>query len=281
MPSDSRAPSSSPVATPAAAGFAPFFARARAAGRPALIPYITAGDPTLEASREVALALTEAGADIIELGVPFSDPVADGPVIQRASERALRQGVTLEHVLALAAEIRRRSPVGLLLFGYVNPFLRLGWGRFAQAAAAAGVQGVLATDLIPEEAAEYRQALAQRGLEPVFLAAPTSPAARLAAIAAASRGFLYAVSRTGVTGAREQVPPGARDLVARIRRHTTLPIALGFGLSTAAQVEEVGRFADGAVVGTALVAAVHAAVQRDGPGAAAPAAASFLRSLRG
>ncbi|MGH9533905.1 MAG: tryptophan synthase subunit alpha [Terriglobales bacterium] len=260
--------------------WAPYFQRARAAGRCALIPYITAGDPTLAASREIALALAEAGADILELGVPFSDPVADGPVIQRASERALRQGVTLTQVLALAAEIRRSSPVGLLLFGYVNPFLQLGWERLAQAAAEAGVQGVLATDLIPEEAAAYRQALAARGLEPVFLAAPTSPDARLAAIAAASRGFVYAVSRTGVTGARAEVPPGARELVARLRRHTALPIALGFGLSSAAQVTEVARFADGAVVGTALVAAVHAAVEREGTDAAAPAAARFLRSLQ-
>lgn len=265
-------------------GFGPILARARGKppGQPrcALIPYITAGDPSLAASREIALALAAAGADILELGVPFSDPVADGPVIQRASERALRQGVTAEDVLALAAEIRRQSPVGLLLFGYANPFLRLGWERLAEGAAAAGVEGVLVTDLIPEEAGAYRQALLARGIEPVFLAAPTSPDARLAAIAAASRGFVYAVSRTGVTGAREQVPPGARELVARLRRQGELPIALGFGLSTAAQVAEVATFADGAVVGTALVAAIHAAVERGGAAAAAPAAAAFLRLLR-
>lgn len=276
-----------------AQGFAPIFARAGAragAGarepppgerRGALIPYITAGDPSLAASREIALALAGAGADIIELGVPFSDPVADGPVIQRASERALRQGVTAQDVLALAADIRRQSPVGLLLFGYANPFLRLGWERLAAGAAAAGVEGVLVTDLIPEEAGAYRQALLAHGVEPVFLAAPTSPDARLAAIAAASRGFVYAVSRTGVTGAREHVPPGARELVARVRRHTGLPVALGFGLSTAAQVAEAATFADGAVVGTALVAAIHAAVERGGAAAAAPAAAAFLRTLRG
>lgn len=266
-------------------GLARLFARARSqpAGQPrcALIPYITAGDPSLAASREIALALAGAGADIIELGVPFSDPVADGPVIQRASERALRQGVTVIEVLTLAAEIRSRSAVGLLLFGYANPFLRLGWERLAEKAAAAGVEGVLVTDLIPEEAGEYRQALLARGLEPVFLAAPTSPDVRLEAISKASRGFVYAVSRTGVTGARERVPPGAREIVARLRRYTALPIALGFGLSTSGQVAEVGTFADGAVVGTALVAAIHAAVERDGAGAAAPAAAAFLHGLKG
>lgn len=276
-----RPPAASIAAARGASGFSRCFARARRQRRCALIPYITAGDPSLAASREIALALAAAGADIIELGVPFSDPVADGPVIQRASERALRQGVTARDVIALAAEIRRQSAVGLLLFGYANPFLRLGWDRFAAQAAAARVDGVLVTDLIPEEAGAYRQALAARGLEPVFLAAPTSPAERLAAIGAASRGFIYAVSRTGVTGARRQVPAGARALVARIRRHTRLPVALGFGLSTAAQVAEVATFADGAVVGTALVAAIHAAVERGGDAAAGPAAGAFLRALQG
>lgn len=256
------------------------FTAARAAGRCALVPFVTAGDPSLAATRDIVCALAAAGADVVELGIPFSDPVADGPVIQRSSERALARGTRLADVLELAREIRRQSPVPLLLFGYFNPILRYGLERFAADAAAAGADGALVTDLIPEEAADYRRALAARGLATVFLAAPTSPDERLAAIAAASTGFIYAVSRTGVTGARDQVPAAARELVARVRRVARQPIALGFGLGTAAQVAEVGAFADGAVVGTALVAALHRAVEQGGEAAAAPAAAAFLRSLQ-
>lgn len=264
----------------AAPRLAEVFAAARRQGRCALVPFITAGDPSLSASREIALALVRAGADVIELGIPFSDPVADGPVIQQSSERALAAGTRLADVLDLARAIRRESAVGLLLFGYFNPILRYGLERFAADASAAGADGVLVTDLIPEEAADYRRVLAAHRLATVFLAAPTSPGSRLEAIAAASTGFIYAVSRTGVTGARERVPPGAPELVARLRRYARLPIALGFGISTAAQVKEVAAFADGAAVGTALVAAVHAAVVRGGEAAAAPAAADFLESLR-
>lgn len=244
--------------------------------RPALIPYLTAGDPSLAASREVCLALAQAGADIIELGVPFSDPVADGPVIQAASQRALAQGTRLTDVLELARAVRAQSDVGLLLFSYYNPIYRYGLERFAHHAAAAGCDGVLVTDLIPEEAADYRSAVQAAGLDTVFLAAPTSPDARLAAIAAASSGFIYAVARLGVTGAASDVDHAPRAMIQRLRRHTRLPIALGFGLSRADQVRAVGEYADGAVVGSALVAAIAAAV----PGTEAAAAANFLRSLQ-
>ncbi len=261
--------------------FASIFARARAESRCALIPYLTAGDPTAGATLAACEAMAAAGADIIELGIPFSDPLADGPVIQAASERALAQGMTLEGVLKLAAMLRQAAPaLGILLFGYYNPLLRYGLEAFAAAAARAGADGVLVTDLIPEEAEAYCAALAARQLDPVFLAAPTSPDERLGRIAAASRGFIYAVSRTGVTGARRQVPEGAHTLVARLRRHTALPLALGFGISTPEQAREVAGFADGVVVGTALVERMAAAVKQNGPQAAAGAAAEFIRSLR-
>lgn len=241
----------------------------------ALIPYLTIGDPTLEASRAIALALEEAGADIIELGVPFSDPVADGPVIQAASQRALAQGVHLSDVLATARAIRDKSEVGLLLFSYYNPILRYGLEQFARDAAAAGCDGVLVTDLIPEEAAEYRRMLHAAGLDTVFLVAPTSPPERLGAIAAASSGFIYAVSRLGVTGGSTSAG-GSRDLLAELRRHTKLPVAVGFGIASAQQVSAVAAYADGAVVGSALVSAIAAAA----PGTEAATAARFLKGLR-
>lgn len=255
--------------------FASIFARARAERRCALIPFITAGDPSLEATAAIVEELERAGADIVELGVPFSDPVADGPVIQAAGERSLRKGTRLADVIALAERIRQRSEIGLLLFGYFNPILRYGLAAFARDAAAAGVDGALVTDLIPEEADEYRRHLDAAGLDTVFLAAPTSPPARLAAVADASRGFVYAVSRLGVTGARNEVAPGAAELVARLRQHTSLPVALGFGLSRREQLAEVARFADGAVVGTALVDAIAHAPEDQ----AAGAAGAFLRQL--
>ncbi|HET9785068.1 MAG TPA: tryptophan synthase subunit alpha [Terriglobales bacterium] len=254
--------------------FAKIFA-ARGA-RPALIPYLTAGDPSLAASRDICLALAQAGADIIELGVPFSDPVADGPVIQAASQRALAHGTRLADVLELARAVRCESEVGLLLFSYYNPILRYGLERFARDAAAAGCDGVLVTDLIPEEAAAYRAAVQAAGLDTIFLAAPTSPDARLAAIAAASSGFIYAVARLGVTGAASEVAGAPREMIQRLRRHTKLPIALGFGLARADQVRAAGEYADGTVVGSALVAAIAAAA----PGGEATAAAGFLRSLQ-
>jgi len=223
-------------------------------GKPSLIAYLTCGDPDLAATREIALAAIGAGAATIELGVPFSDPVADGPVIQRASERALRQGTRLTDVLKLARELRRERPrAGLIVFSYFNPVLRMGLERFAAAAAEAGVDGALITDLTVEEAGDYMSAMRKRKLATVFLAAPTSTGVRLKRIAAASSGFVYAVSRTGVTGARQQLSADARELVQRLRKFTKLPVAVGFGISTAEQFAEAGKFADAVVVGSALV----------------------------
>lgn len=242
--------------------------------KPSLVAYLTCGDPDLATSREIAFAAIEAGADVIELGVPFSDPVADGPVIQRASERALRHGTSLLQVLALAKEIRQRSPAGLIIFTYLNPILRLGMARFSAAAQDAGVDGALITDLPVEESHEYLAQMRKRSLATVFLAAPTSTDARLKQIAQASSGFVYAVSRTGVTGARQQMPEDAPKLVARLRRYTDLPVAVGFGISTSAQFTAVGKFADAAVVGSAIVETIER-----NPGKEAESVAQFVQSL--
>src|SRR5215469_13661647 len=226
--------------------------------KPALVAYVTCGDPDLATTREIILAAIEAGADVVELGVPFSDPVADGPVIQRASERALQRGTSLPQVLTLAAEIRQQAQsTGLIIFSYLNPILRMGMEKFCKVARAAGVDGVLVTDLPVEEAGVYLQAMREHDLSPIFLAAPTSPDERLRRIAGASRGFVYAVSRTGVTGQRQQLAEDAWKLVKRLRAVTKLPIALGFGISNAEQFTEVGEFADAVVVGSAIVETVE------------------------
>ena len=244
--------------------------------RPALIAYLTCGDSGLDTTRDVALAAIEAGAEVIELGVPFSDPVADGPVIQRASERALRNGTTLANVLGLAGELRGQKPrAGLIIFSYFNPVLQMGLERFAAAAAEAGVDGALVTDLTVEEAGDYLSVMRKRKLATVFLAAPTSTDARLKRIAQASTGFVYAVSRTGVTGARQQLSAEARQLVRRLRRFTKLPLAVGFGISTAEQFAEAGSFADAVVVGSALVELV----ERSGRSSAARAVGQFISRL--
>ena len=238
--------------------------------------YITCGDPDLETSREVALATIGAGADVVELGVPFSDPVADGPVIQRASERALSHGTTLGGVLGIAKQIREKTNAGLIIFSYLNPILQLGLDRFCTAAAAAGVDGALVTDLPVEEASDYLRAMKAHKLAPVFLAAPTSTDERLRAIAKCSRGFVYAISRTGITGARQEVAGDAQALVERLRAHTKLPIAVGFGVSTPEQFAEVGRFADAAVVGSAIVQCIEKNAGRE-----ATAVSEFVGSLTG
>ena len=226
--------------------------------KPGLVAYVTCGDPDLTTTREIVLAVIEAGADVIELGVPFSDPVGDGPVIQRASERALKKGTSLAQVLTLAAEIRQRAQsTGLVVFSYLNPILRMGVEKFCSVARHAGVDGVLVTDLPVEEAGEYLRAMKGCDLSPIFLAAPTSPDARLKRIAEASRGFVYAVSRTGVTGARQQLADDAKKLVKRLRRVTKLPVAVGFGISNAEQFDEVGEFSDAVVVGSAIVDTVE------------------------
>ncbi len=229
------------------------FKRRKAERRPAFVPFLTAGDPSIERTVEAALELEEAGADVLELGVPFSDPLADGPVIQRSSERALARGVTLEDVLGAVRRIRKRSELPLLLFSYFNPLLQRGLERLASEAAEAGVDGVLVTDLPPEEAGDWIQAARGADLDTVFLASPTSPADRLRRVAEASRGFIYAISRTGVTGERQALSAEAAPLVERLRGLTNVPVALGFGLSTPEQVAEAGRVADGVVVGSALV----------------------------
>jgi len=242
--------------------------------QPGLVAYITCGDPDLNTSREVALAVISAGADVIELGVPFSDPVADGPVIQRASERALGHGTNLAGVLDVARQIRSQSDAGLVIFSYLNPILQFGLGAFCAAAAEAGVDGALVTDLPMEEAGDYLKAMKTHKLAPVFLAAPTSTDDRLRQIAKHSRGFVYAISRTGITGARQELAGDARSLVERLRAFTKLPIAVGFGVSTPEQFAEVGSFADAAVVGSAIVQRVE---QNNGREAAA--VSEFLSSL--
>jgi len=245
--------------------------------KPGLVVYLTAGDPHLDATREVAFAAIDAGADVIELGVPFSDPLADGPIIQRASERALARGTRLKDVLALARQIRLARPAaGLVIFSYLNPILRCGLRKFADDAKAAGVDGVLATDMIVEEAAEYLAEMDRVDLAPVFLAAPTSPDARLEAIAKYSRGFVYAISRVGITGTQQSVAADAAGLVARIRRWTTLPVAVGFGISNAEHFARVAEFADAAVIGSAIVELVERSTPDEAPGAVA----RFIKGLR-
>jgi len=229
------------------------FAQRRAAGRKAFVAFVTAGDPSLERTPEIALELERGGADVLELGVPFSDPIADGPVIQRSSDRALRRGVTLAQVLDVVRKIRKSSELPLVLFSYMNPIHRYGAERLAKEAHAAGADGVLVTDLPPEEANGWLSAARGAGVDTVFLAAPTSPDERIRRIAEASRGFVYAVSRTGVTGEKEKVSDDARPLVARIQALTGEPVALGFGISTPEQVQAAAQLADGVVVGSALV----------------------------
>lgn len=243
--------------------------------RPGLVAYVTCGDPDLATTKDIVLAAVRAGADVVEMGVPFSDPVADGPVIQRASERALARGTSLRDVLGLAREIRKECAAGLVIFSYLNPVLRMGMEKFCAEAEAAGVDGVLLIDMTVEESGEYRACMAAHRLAPIFLAAPTSTDQRLRAIAEASRGFVYAVSRTGVTGARQQLAADARDLVSRLRRYTKLPIAVGFGVSTPQQFAEIGKFADAAVIGSAIVHTIE-----QNPGNAPQAVARLIEDLR-
>lgn len=261
---------------------------------PGLVVYLTAGDTgvstpaaahgdgaDLSLTREIALAAIDAGADVIELGVPFSDPLADGPVIQRASERAVARGTRLKDVIALAADLRKARPkAGLILFSYLNPILRTGMANFVDAAAAAGVDGVLITDMIVEEASEYLAEMKRVKLAPIFLAAPTSPDERLAAIATSSQGFIYAISRTGITGQQKNVADDAAALVERIRRWSKLPVAVGFGISNAEHVAHVGSFADAAVIGSAIVELIERTSLEKGPQETPGAVARFIEGLR-
>jgi tryptophan synthase alpha chain len=253
------------------------FAELREFGELGIIAYITAGDPSLDATHKFVLALAEAGADVIELGIPFSDPLADGPTIQRASERALKAGTTLAGVLELVGRIRQSSQVPLILFGYYNPIFQMGLEKFATAASSAGADGVLVTDLTPEESVDYRRILAAHHLDTVFLGAPTTTDERLSTIAAVTSGFLYLISRTGVTGAKDSLPDELPALLRRARAITTIPIAVGFGISLPGHVSLLGGLADAAVIGSALVSEIENAKSVD---AAATALAVRIRSLK-
>jgi len=245
--------------------------------KPGLVVYVTTGDPDVETTRKIAIAAIDAGADVIELGVPFSDPLGDGPVIQRASERAVARRTRMSDVLLVAREIRAaRADAGLVIFTYLNPILRYGLRRFVEDVAAAGADGVLVIDLIVEEAGEYLVEMDRVGLAPVFLAAPTSPDERLREIATHSRGFVYAISRVGITGKQQNLTADAAALVGRIRRWSKLPVAVGFGISSAEHVARVGEFADAAVVGSAIVELI----ERSTPEAAPEAVARFIKGLR-
>src|ERR1700753_4352663 len=245
--------------------------------KPGLVIYLTAGDPDLATTRDMAIAAIHAGADVIELGVPFSDPLADGPVIQRASERAVARGTRLMDVLEICKRLREERPnAGIILFSYLTRVMRLGLPAFAKAAKDAGADGVLLIAMIVEEADEYLAVMHENGLAPVFLAAPTSPDERLKAIGESSQGFVYAISRVGITGTQTELAADAKELVDRLRKFTELPIALGFGISNAEHVRTVGGFADAAVIGSALVALIEQT-----PAAEAPeAVGKFVRDLR-
>jgi tryptophan synthase alpha chain len=242
-----------------------------------LVAYVTAGDPSLDATEKIVLAAAEAGADVIELGVPFSDPVADGPTIQRASDRALRAGTTLAGVIDVVKRVRIKSDVPLIFFSYYNPILQMGLEKFAAAAAAAGADGALATDLTPEEAGEYCPAMRSHHLDTIFLAAPTSTDARLAKIVEVSSGFLYLISRTGVTGERSSLPDDLPELARRVRRFTKLPLAVGFGISQPSHVSVLGGIADAAVVGSALVAEIEKSTSADDAAARVAARIGILK----
>ena len=229
------------------------FQQLRAEGLPAFIPYITAGDPTLDVTGDLVIALEEAGADIIEFGVPFSDPVADGVVNQEAAQRALKNNVSLHDIVGLVEKLRSRTQMPLVLFTYYNPVLAYGVPEFAADCADAGVDGVLCVDLPPEEAAEYKECMDDKGVATIFLIAPTSTPARIELIANSCSGFVYCVSRTGVTGERDGIEASVQGMVAEIKRHTSVPVAVGFGISNPEQAAEVASFADGVIVGSAIV----------------------------
>src|SRR5438046_4437032 len=264
------------------------FAELRASGELGIVAYIVAGDPSLDASLKYVLALARARAGVTALGLPCGDPLADGPTIQRASERALKSGTTLAGVIDLVRRIRKSTPpaseVPLVLFSYYNPILQMGLEKFASSAAAAGADGVLATDLTPEESDDYRRILAAQHLDTIFLGAPTCTDDRLAKIAACSSGFLYLISRTGVTGAKDALPDDLPALLRRARAATQLPIALGFGISLPGHVSVLGGLVDAAVVGSALVAEIEKATKTGPSGSAIDAAGSALaekvRSLK-
>lgn len=233
------------------------FSELKRQGSKGFIPFITAGDPDLKTTEELLIEFSRLGATVIELGVPFSDPMADGPVIQRASERALRHGLGLGDILKVVATVRRETETPIILFSYFNPPLQFGLARLAEEAKAAGIDGVLVTDLSPEEAGEFESELRANDLDMIFLIAPTSTDERLKIVAQHARGFIYAVSRAGVTGVRTSVSAEAEKLVSRMRQFSSLPIAVGFGISNPEQVKDVQRYADAVVIGSAIVSEIE------------------------
>jgi tryptophan synthase alpha chain len=233
------------------------FTRLKEERKKGIIPFIVAGDPDLLTTEQLLVELSFAGAAVIELGIPFSDPMADGPVIQRASERALKHGFGIREVLDTVAESRRKIETPIVLFSYFNPLLQFGAARLAMEAKEAGVDGILVTDLTPEESGQFAPPLKENGLDMIFLVAPTSTDARLALVANQARGFIYAVSRLGVTGKQEDVSAEAERLVNRVRQHSNLPVAVGFGISNSSQVAQVWKYADAAVVGSAIVGEIE------------------------
>ena len=253
------------------------FAELKGRGEAALIPFITAGDPDLRTTLKILESLQTAGSDCIELGIPFSDPTADGPTIQRSSERALKNRLTLPAILDVVRQFRRKFQTPIILFGYYNPFFHYGLEKFARDAKRAGADGVLCVDLPPEESGELKHWLDTEGLDLIFLLAPTSDDDRIAQAARLGRGFLYYVSVTGITGARRSLDHELRDRVARIRTHSSLPVGVGFGISTPKQAAAVAEFADAAVVGSALVAIIE---QAQGSIAKAQRAGQFAADLK-
>jgi len=253
------------------------FDRLRSAGEKALVPFLTAGDPDLDTTAELVLAMADAGADLIEIGIPFSDPIADGPTIQRSSQRALSSGVTLRRVLEQVKALRSQVDVPLILFGYANPFYSMGVDGFSEAAAEVGVDGVIVPDLPPEEGVQLFSALESRGIDGVLLAAPTTSPERLKMLAERTRGFLYYVSLTGVTTARTELAQGIQERVEQIRGLSDLPVCVGFGVSTPAHAREIGQFADGVVVGSAIVDRIESARDR---AEAVDRVASFVKELK-
>ena len=237
------------------------FTKLRQEGKKGFIPFITAGDPDLATTEQLLITLANSGATLIELGVPFSDPMADGPVIQRASERALKNKFGLQEILDTTSRVRKQIDTPIILFSYYNPLLQFGLKRIAEAAKEAGLDGVLVTDLTPEESGEFEAELRAQGLDMIFLVAPTSTDERLQLVAQHASGFVYAVSRAGVTGARSTISAEAEKLVTRMRRFSELPIAVGFGISNADQVKDVQRYADAVVVGSAIVAEMERLVE--------------------
>jgi tryptophan synthase alpha chain len=253
------------------------FLQLKAQHRTAFMPYLMAGDPDLETTRRLILAMERAGANLIELGIPFSDPLADGPTNQLAAERARKSGTTLESIFNMLRELRRESEIPVLLMGYYNPFYHYGLERFCRDAADAGADGLIIPDLQPDDAEEIRPHADAAGLDTVFLIAPTSNQDRLARVAKESRGFVYAVSLTGVTGARDALPPELGSFLERARKTIDLPIAVGFGIGTPAMARDVGAIADGVIVGSAIVKRIAAAAEKgEDP---APPVADFVKSM--